>query len=472
MSNRKNIIPDAPDKYKAYLYCWKIWVEKLNCYKFYGGRKHQRFHKVDYLHSSDNEQFKNDLARSKEVIFEILKYGEHEEMAQAEAQLLKTADNGIGAAKSPLWYNETNGGGLYGKGSLSSVDLDTLWNILKGMLNNHEDISIDEEIDGIIKKFVPEEQLKIFIALRQFLQTRDEEYIASHVQDLSYKFDQDSNPNNWQPLLILMDAEIVDNVPVHKKDSEVIWSGSHRTRGNINSKGGIGLNAYYIPHSMWKCLKGVDFITLSNRCNPDPEKPALQTSEESTATWMVKFAKEKALERTSDDGKNKVPDYDHVLIANELKYNSLMSTKKINRAITIAKKRYENILLQLQSDNLIDFSDEGLKTNPKLKAEYDKKIKIYTNPDDNDYEWVYKISADIFKIGKVIEEIRRKKYKKNGLVLPYFKTLGQRNGDVYKKYKKTFEDDLLNLLSSDYKITIKELPLTTSECKAEGYIDS
>ena len=87
------------------------------------------------------------------------------------------------------------------------------------------------------------------------------------------------------------------------------------------------------------------------------------------------------------------------------------------------------------------------------------------------YDWVYKISADIFKMGKVMEEIRRKKYKKNGLVLVQFKTQEQRNAEKYNGYKKTFEEDLENLISSNYNIIVKELPLTTSECKAEGFID-
>ena len=149
-----------------------------------------------------------------------------------------------------------------------------------------------------------------------------------------------------------------------------------------------------------------------------------------------------------------------------------MSTKKINRAIIIAWQRYENIGLQLKKDNLIDFSDEGLRANPELKKKYDDKVAAYTDTSEEYYyDWVYKISADIFKMGKVMEEIRRKKYKKNGLVLVQFKTQEQRIAEKYKGYKKTFEADLENLISSEYNIIIKELPLTTSECRAEGYID-
>ena len=473
---REYIIPEAPDDYEAYLYIWHLWIEELNRWHFYGGRKHAKYHQVDYSHSSKQKRFKNDLARSKRVIFEILQYGKHEEMAIAEGTLLKNATNEkgvvVGAAASELWYNKTNGGGLYGKGSLSTVDLNTLWACLKPMLDNHQDISIDEIVNGITKKFIPEEQLEELIRLRQFLQTRDEEFVASHVDTLCYKFTLDADPDNWPPLLILMDCEIVDNVPKYKKGSIAIVSGNHRSRGNINCPDGIGLNSFQIPHDLWKGLKGVDFVTLSNRCNPDPEKPALEMSPESAATWIINFTEEKGLTKISDDGLTKVPDYDHVLIFNELKDENGMSTKKVNKAITTAKQRYENALLLQQGDNLIDFSDEGLRANPELKKKYNAKIAKYTDTNaEHYYDWVYKISADIFKIGKVIEEIRRKKYKKNGLVLVQFKTMKQRVDKKYKTYKATFEADLENLISSEYNIIIKELPLTTSECKAEGFID-
>ena len=195
-------------------------------------------------------------------------------------------------------------------------------------------------------------------------------------------------------------------------------------------------------------------------------------SPESAATWIISFTEEKGLTKISDDGLTKVPDYDHVLIFNELKDENGMSTKKVNKAITTAKQRYENDLLLQQGDNLIDFSDEGLRANPELKKKYDATVAAYTDTNaEHNYDWVYKISADIFKIGKVIEEIRRKKYKKNGLVLVQFKTMKQRADKKYKTYKATFEADLENLISSEYNIIVKELPLTTGECKAEGYID-
>ena len=146
-----------------------------------------------------------DYATGAKVEYHVIQYGTCYNMAYMETVMLNQAEGGIGAAKSPNWYNKTNGGGLYGKGSSSTVDLNTLWGILKQMLKNHQDIECGETVNDITKKFVPEEQLTNLIKLLQFLQTRDELFVASHVDTLCYKFSLDADPDNWPPLLILMD---------------------------------------------------------------------------------------------------------------------------------------------------------------------------------------------------------------------------------------------------------------------------
>ena len=476
----KRIIPDFEYEYEAYVYIYRVWIEENNKWKFYVGRKHKKYYDVSYVHSSNNQELINDLATRKIIEFEILKYGSNEEMALEETRLLKNADEGIGAAMSVNWYNESNGGGLYGKGASSTVDLDGLWDELKPRLVEYAEdpcsdgtYTMNREERRILKKLIKKDKLKELITLGQFLQTRDEMFVADHVNLLKEKFDIDADPNSWPPIIILLNAEIVDNKTIKfKEGGMVIISGNHRSRGNINSKNGIGLNALLVPHKMWKGLKGVDFKTLSNRCNPDPETPALETSADTTATWIDEQVTQKKLFKKSDDGKKDVPDFRHNLIMKELKQNWKLSTKKVNQAITIATKRLENLELKMSNDNLIDFSDDGLKANPTLNQIYLKKVATYTDENETDhYDWVYKISADIFKFGKVLEEIRRKKYAKKGLVLVFFKTKTQRSSEQYKKLKKTFEADIEGLgMNETFEIKIQELPLTTTEAKAEGFI--
>lgn len=473
---RTYIIPDPPDDYQAYLYKWHVWNEELGRYHFYVGRKHQRYHRVNYSHSSEDARFKNDLARSRKVIFEILQYGGHEEMGLAETVTLKNVKNSegtiVGAAAADDWYNKTNGGGKYAKGSVSTVALDKLWDLISPMLEEHEKYEMNSSNEGIVKTFIKKDKLKYLIDNRQFLQTRDQEFDPSHVEILAEKTSENADPDEWAPIVLLNDCKIVNNKPSHEEGSCSIWNGNHRSRGNVKSHDGIGLNAYLVPYSLWKELSQIDFITFGNRCNPDQDKPELSQTPESAATWMAGFVKQKGLYKKSDDGEKSVPDYEHALITKELRSNLKFTKKKIDRSITIAKRRDEQQLLLEAGENLLDFSDKGLKENPSLKEAYDKKIAHYTDKSDpNCYDWTYKISGDIFKIGKVIEEIRRNNYGKKGLVLVHHKTIDQRGGEVYRKLRDTFERDVSGLLKDDFCIVIKDLPLTTSEARAEGYID-
>ena len=474
----KRIIPDFEYEYEAYVYIYRVWIEENNKWKFYVGRKHNRYHAVSYVHSSNNQELKNDLATRKIIEFEILKYGSNEEMALEETRLLKGASKSIGWKTD--WYNDSIGGGQHGKGAVSTIDLNDLWYEIKPQLNDYPkypcdvvQYSMNRQEIRILKKLIKKDKLKELIATEQFLQTRDELFDAGHVLDLKEKFDEDANPDSWPPIIILLNAEIVDNKTIKfKEGGMVIISGNHRSRGNIQSHAGVGLNALLIPEEKWKGLKGVDFKTLSNRCNPDPEKPALKNSPDSVATWIKEQVEAKGLFKKSDDGKKDIPDFRHNLIEKELKQEWGLSTKRVNNAITIATKRLENAELEMSKDNLIDFSDDGLKADSVLNKNYLKRVSTYTDENEPDhFDWVYKISADIFKIGKVIEEIRRKEYKKKGLVLVYFKTKAQRSSDKYKKLKETFEKDIEGLGMNDtFEMKIQELPLTTTEAKAEGFI--
>ncbi len=77
----------------------------------------------------------------------------------------------------------------------------------------------------------------------------------------------------------------------------------------------------------------------------------------------------------------------------------------------------------------------------------------------------------MFGLKKIIEEIRKSQYKRKGFVYVQFKTLDQKTGEGYKKLKAQWEKDCKNLLKNDFDITIKELPVTQTEAKLEGWFD-
>ena len=420
----KEIIPDPPEDYQAYLYIWRIWIEEKSLWKYYVGRKHDKYHLTRYWHSSKtNDVFKDDLARREKIEYEILQYGDHISMAIAEIKMLVEADNGKGAADSELYYNRSNGdgGGLYAKGLNSHVHLDGLYVLTQELLDNHKDIEVGKTKNGIQKVFVSKKELKDFLDLIQFLQTRNERFDTDHVDNLKENMNEDPNPDEWEPIIILQDAKIENNKVVHCKGSQVIIGGNHRTRANVGADEGIGLNAFVIPYSMWKVLKGVDFRTFSNRFNPVPKDQSKGQDPDSAAQWIYDFCYEKKITKKSEDGVKDIPDYLHVLVANELK------------------------LLNIKG----------------------RKLKIALQ----EYDWVYKVSAEMFGLKKIIEPIRKSKYKTKGFVYVQFKTLDQYNGSGYKKLKAQWEKDTEKLFKDDFDITIKELPITLTQAKLEGWID-
>jgi len=480
MNNRiKRTIPELPEKYEAYLYLWKIWIEELEKWKYYAGRRHKQYHVSDYWHSSDDKDFINDLARRKKIEFEILKYGTHEEMGMEETKLLKQVDGGRGAATSDDWYNKSNGGGLYSKGAASAVDIDALFDLVSPLLENYENYEVGETVNSIQKVFVPTVVLNKFLKDVQYLQTRNELYDNEHVTYLKEQTDEDANPDTFPPIIILQDAKIVDNKITHCKGSQVIIGGNHRTRGNTKSKRGIGLNALTLPHTLWKVLKGVDFWTFSNRFNPEPEKKSKGISPESAATWIVNYVKEKKFTKTSDDGKETVYDLTHSLVIREMKEYYRFGTSKRKKSLIEAQKLLDNEKLLLKQDNLISFSDAGLKSNPELEKEYEEKKKIFLTPDEDtgitEYDWIFKVSARVFSSGKIIDHIRHNEYKKKGRVDIFYDTLEAKHGvngepKEIDLFIKNYElDRTKGILSKEYIIHLEHLPVTKKEAKAQGY---
>ena len=61
-----------------------------------------------------------------------------------------------------------------------------------------------------------------------------------------------------------------------------------------------------MPYTLWTILKGIDFVTFSNRFNPEPTKKSKGIDYRSAATWLVNFVKEKNIRKISEDGKETV----------------------------------------------------------------------------------------------------------------------------------------------------------------------
>ena len=450
---------EPPSSYEAYLYLWSVWIEELNDWKYYGGWVAKQYHLTDYTDTTKLEEFRKDFATRKIIKFEILQYGRKNDMAYAERKMLAEADNGLGAKKSPKWYNKSNGGGQYANGYITNDPLDILWTAL--------------ENDSFSKDLYKKPRLVWIIENGYLIQSRNELFDTNHSKILTDGFNSEPNPDEWDDIHILMDAKPILNdegkmVGVeYCEGSAMIVGGNHRARGCVKSKNGWGLNGIEIPYEFWKDLTFHQLRTLSDRLNPFDPKPSKSIDPDSKAQWIIDECKEKKLYKKNAN-LEKVIDYKHIAIVNELRL--ICCPKSVqNKIFTTVQKLLDNEKLQLKQDNLIDLSEEGLKEDANLKKWYDKKVLNLLE----EYDWVYKITADNYSILKVMEEIKRSGYAKKGIVLPYFKTLDHKESEAVKKSEKNSREFIKEFFKpAGFSITIKDLPVTLAEAKAEGYMQN
>lgn len=449
-------VPEPPVFYEAYLYLWSVWIEELNDWKYYGGWVAKQYHLTNYTDTTKDKDFRKDFATRKRIKFEILQYGRKFDMAYEERKMLAEADNGLGAQKSPKWYNKSNGGGKYANGYITNNPLDILWTTL------------EKKTFSTVR--YQKNTLASIVSKGYMIQSKSELFDTDHLKIIIDGFESEPNPDEWEPIVVLKDAK-----PIYDKDDvmvgieycegeQVIVGGNHRARGCANSKNGWAINAIEIPSEYWEELTFHQLRTLSDRLNPFDPKPSKSVDIDAKASWVINECKEKNLYRKNEK-MDEIVDFKHISIVNE--FNLLHCPVTIqNKIFTKVEKLLDNEKLQLNNDNLIDLSKAGLEENKCLSAWYDEKEKHLLT----EYDWVYKISAHNYLIGKIIECIKRHGWGKKGIVLPYFKTLDQRESVKWESLQKEFNSYVKEILNpAGYKIVVKPLPLTLSEAKAEGF---
>ena len=153
---------------KSYIYEWinlknlKIYEdtgEKLKIY--YTGYNSERqclpheASNIPYFHSSNtNKDFLDDLSDpNAEWKLRIISTGKADVMQCEEWLILTTADNGVGAAKSKLYYNNHNGGIMQKTTKLNKVKCDVL---VKQIAEGHFPINVvDKETHRDMEDFQP-----------------------------------------------------------------------------------------------------------------------------------------------------------------------------------------------------------------------------------------------------------------------------------------------------------------------------
>jgi len=451
--------------HEAYTYKWTIKDPDSNKTYFYGGRRHNEYQPNAYMHSSKNAKFLDILSKSKDVTYEVTSVGTHEEAALEEARMLTDSK----AKSSEYWFNSTNGlGGKGGKGVGKTLFLDTLTSEMKRLMNGEENLKPDQVGPmGITKGNYSKADLRDIVVIRQqFVQTRSYQFNSSHVSTLAEGFDKKSDPNEWEPIVVLLDAKVIDNKVVYcDKGGVVVISGNHRSRGLVRSTNGVSLNAYNIPHKSWEKLDDKDMRTLSNRFNPNPEKPVLKQDPEAAAAWVLGWCENRGLTKIADDGVTKIPDIKHSLVKKELIEVNNYTQGDFNSVIKECQKKIEKQFIA-DGDNMLDWADAAMSLDPVLAGTLDHyKTRLI---DEGQHTDVYKISGKVLNWGKLSDRIYDKKQCEikthhNLLVLVYHATkedMKECKKGLYKKCK-VFSDDFI-AGKPDRKIEYMHLPITKS----------
>ena len=458
MNNSKRIIrfiPDPPEAgYEAYLYLITI-RKKLQKEKYYGGWHLGQYVLDPYQFSSEDEELLTDYATADKVEYRIMEYGTAYDMAYKERIMLDQADGEIGAAKSPIWYNKTNGGGKYSVGYTGEKQVNLIEKKLKeGEYEKGK--SSKREIELMLDS-TKTDQLQV-----RFLQF-DPKYVNLYMD----AFDEDPNPDNFPDLILLMPKK-------GSNEFSRIVGGNQTGRGCMNSKHGIGMNHIEIPYSDWSKLGTSDLLRLGNRLNPRDELERKRQTEEDAVKWIMDHCKEYNLTRR--DSKMKVVwDIHHASISKELLLQG-WKKRQLPTIFSLAQTLFENEIAA--DDNIIGWSMASLKLDEKRFDTYMDRKSELLKENGGEFDWVYKTSVDI-GYHKVLEEIERLGFKKKGLVQFYFKNKKHEsdymNNIITNKYNVEFgavrwgkwQTEFL----SEYDITTEYLPVTRKQAKANGWFD-
>ncbi len=457
MKNRiKRIIPDPPEAgYEAYLYLLTI-QKKLQKEKYYGGWHLGQYVLDPYQFSSEDEELSVDYATADKVEYHIMEYGTAYDMAYKERIMLDQADGGIGAAKSPNWYNKTNGGGKYSVGYTGEKQVNLIESKLKA---------------GEYKKgFSTKSEIKSMLNPKQTkgFQIRNLLFDPKFVNLYMGAFDEDPNPENFPDLTLFMPKK-------GSKDLPLIISGNQTGRGCVNSKHGVGMNHVEIPYSDWGKLSKSDRTRLGSRFNPRDERERKRQTEEDAARWVLQHCKEHNL--TKKNGNMEVVwDITHNSIPKEL----VRQGWKKRQLDVIFRTTHTMIQNELEpDDNVLGWDDESLKADTVRHETFLKRKNLHLKENGGDYDWVYKLSVDV-GYHKVFEEIERVGFLTKGLVLFYFKNKvhedkymftpyenkhGVKFGDVrWKKWQKHF--------LKGFDIDTDFLPISKNKATIDGWYNS
>ena len=363
---------EAPKVYEAFVY---KWTNKDTDKKYLG--IHKGFVGDGYLDSSTSKQFKEDRSNSTSNFkYEILAYGDWEEIQNKETEILKSVD----AENNDDWYNEHNG-----SGAVQSYDIDSIVEFFKRVKSGEFDCDKLEDKEDVYN-------------IRR-LQSRKEWYISETVSEVKSSLkDSAGDVIHCEPIIIC--EQRVKNRD--GKYEDLIIDGNNTITGIYQSVHATQAPVIRIPKKVHSKLSNVELNAASNLFNKKPKirkKPATLRDAAKHLLGVYKNTK----------GKIKPEDVENYKWMDAMGYNS-----DNKRAI----RKYANVDIKQYKFELSDKVFISYDVNSPYRNEMTTKTETLR---DKDTHAVYTVSNYI-RLDRVMKEFRISG-KRNLKVVIYFKNI-------------------------------------------------
>jgi hypothetical protein len=240
---------NPPSVYEGYLYRFT----DIDTNRVYVG-VHKGYVGDGYWHSSQNTEFDKLLANpDANLKYEILEYGDYNQMTVSEHKILSEAD----AKNNPLYFNKTNGAPKY-----KPIDMDKVKDLLAKIEAGEFTCDAKESIEEVSKYFK--------------LQVRFQED-AEHVREIADLIDDaGGSTKKCNPVII---AE------KRQGGEDVIIDGNHTIAAVLKSKHGRDVPVARIPKDVHEDLTNEELFAIGDLMN----RPSEIIKKRANKLDMVKF---------------------------------------------------------------------------------------------------------------------------------------------------------------------------------------
>lgn len=404
---------NPPSVYEGYLYRFT----DMDTDRVYVGI-HLGYVGDGYWHSSKNKEFDKLLAdNDANLKYEILEYGDYNQMTVSEHKILSEAD----AKNNPLFFNKSNGAPKY-----KPIDLDRVKELVSQIEAGEFTCDEKESIDEVSKYF----RLQV-----RLLEDSD------HVKDIAEKIDDaGGSTQKCNPVII---AE------KRQAGKDVIIDGNHTVAAVLKSKHGRDVPVARIPKDVHEEFTNEELQAVGNLLN----RPSEIVKKRASTLDMIKY-----IQSQYDKGVP-VDDISNKTFLKEMKFTN----NQIKSILKNSKAEIEKGELKKANQLWIDYSSgSGKKTLEAMKDAKRDKDTMCVALSSSMFKWDH-IFNHIFTETTEDKKTKIREKTKSKLVI-----LVHHNGpEAEEKWKQDYQPDAIAKLKYflhplKYTFQIIEMPTTIS----------